>query len=78
MLNREAVLVSVYWDRTPGAYERPAEAAGRATQSGRTGHEGLYSPAVAWRRPSEQLLRPGEAACGCLPTAGGRQAIRLH
>ena len=34
--------------------------------------------AVAWRRPSEQLLRPGEAACGRLPTAGGRQAVCLH
>ena len=28
-------------------------------QGGRTGHEGLYSPDVPWRRPSQQLLRPG-------------------
>ena len=29
-LDEEVVLVSVYWDRTPNALERPAEATGRA------------------------------------------------
>ena len=51
----------------PGANQRPAKAAGRATQGSRTGHEGLYSPAVAWRRPSEHLLWPGEAAVDACP-----------
>ena len=31
------------------ASERPAEATGRAAQGGRIGHEGPYSPDVAWR-----------------------------
>ena len=47
-INGEVVLVSVYWDRTPRGPERPAEAVGRTSQCVRIGHEGPYSPDVAW------------------------------
>ena len=65
----EELLVVVSSAELSDAFYRSAEAAGRTTPGGRTSHEGLDYPAVAYRADSKQLLRTREVDCGRLSSA---------
>ena len=74
-------MVSVYYDRTPNALERSAEAIGRASQGNQTSHEGSYNPDLAWRAPACSyfgLVRQLVDACPRLEVIKRSVCIRVR